>query len=156
MNRKPFAAITAALICFGLPACGSAGQSESADKGAASSQQNEKKTEPKPQPADLTGTWKQTNSNSTDSWMEATVTADTIEVYWMGTDTKSLYWKGTYTAPTEAGDWKWTSQGDTDAMNASLLGSQDPTKDFTYNDTDGISWQTAALGTTVTVKTAKQ
>ena len=84
------------------------------------------KEEPKPQPADLTGTWKQTNSNDPSSYMEATISGDTIEVDWIGTDTKSLYWKGTYQAPAAAGDWKWTSQGDT------------------------------ALGTTITVKTVKQ
>ena len=53
--------------------------------------------------------------------MEATISGDTIEVNWIGTDAKSLYWKGTYQAPTEAGDWKWTSQGDTETMAQSLL-----------------------------------
>ena len=62
--------------------------------------------------------------------MEATISGDTIEVNWIGTDAKSLYWKGTYQAPTEAGDWKWTSQGDTETMAQSLLASQDATKDF--------------------------
>lgn len=55
-----------------------------------------------------------------------------------------------------AGDWKWTSQGDTAAMQASLLGSQDATKDFTYTKADGVSWETTAMGTTTVVKTAKQ
>ncbi len=78
------------------------------------------------QPANLIGTWKQTNSNSTDMWMEAEITADTITIQWVSDDgdTKSLYWKGTYTAPDKAGDWKWTRQGNTTAMQASLLGSQ--------------------------------
>ena len=30
------------------------------------------------------------------------------------------------------------------------------TKDFTYSEADGVSWETTALGTTITVKTAKQ
>ncbi len=47
-------------------------------------------------------------------------------------------------------------QGDTDAMSASLMGSQDKTKDFAYSEADGISWETSALGSTMTVKTAKQ
>ena len=55
-----------------------------------------------------------------------------------------------------ASDWKWTSQGDTAAMQASLLGSQDATKDFTYTKADGVSWETTAMGTTTVVKTAKQ
>ena len=81
---------------------------------------------------------------------------DTIEVNWIGTDTKSLYWKGTYQAPAAAGDWKWTSQGDTETMASALLASQDATKDFTYSEADGVSWETTALGTTITVKTVKQ
>lgn len=71
-------------------------------------------------------------------------------------DTKSLYWKGTYQAPAAAGDWKWTSQGDTETMASALLASQDATKDFTYSEADGVSWETTALGTTITVKTVKQ
>ena len=42
------------------------------------------------------------------------------------------------------------------AMQASLLGSQDATKDFTYTKADGVSWETTAMGTTTVVKTAKQ
>ena len=38
------------------------------------------KEEPGNQPADLTGTWKQTNSNDLNSYMEATISGDTIEV----------------------------------------------------------------------------
>lgn len=30
------------------------------------------------------------------------------------------------------------------------------TKDFTYSEADGVSWETTALGTTITVKTTKQ
>ena len=85
-----------------------------------------------------------------------TISGDTIEVDWIGTDTKSLYWKGTYQAPAAAGDWKWTSQGDTETMASALLASQDATKDFTYSEADGVSWETTALGTTITVKTVKQ
>ena len=73
-----------------------------------------------------------------------------------GTDTKSLYWKGTYQAPAAAGDWKWTSQDDTETMASALLASQDATKDFTYTKADGVSWETTAVGTTTVVKTAKQ
>ena len=56
----------------------------------------------------MIGTWRQTNSNSTDMWMEAEITADTITIQWVrdNGDTKSLYWKGTYTAPDKTGDWK--------------------------------------------------
>ena len=48
------------------------------------------------------------------------------------------------------------SQGDTETMASALLASQDATKDFTYSEADGVSWETTALGTTITVKTVKQ
>ena len=141
MYRKTIATAVAGLLILGLGACGNASDAKTADAGSTSQSQTTKKpAEKKPveQPADLTGTWKQTNSGSTDSWMEAEITADTITVQWVSDngDTKSLYWKGSYNAPDKAGDWKWTSQGDTAAMQASLLGSQDATKDFTYTKAD--------------------
>ena len=156
MYRKTIATAVAGLLILGLGACGNASDAKTADAGSTSQSQTTKK--PVEQPADLTGTWKQTNSGSTDSWMEAEITADTITVQWVSDngDTKSLYWKGSYSAPDKAGDWKWTSQGDTAAMQASLLGSQDATKDFTYTKADGVSWETTAMGTTTVVKTAKQ
>lgn len=128
MYRKTIATAVAGLLILGLGACGNASDAKTADAG------------------------------STDSWMEAEITADTITVQWVSDngDTKSLYWKGSYNAPDKAGDWKWTSQGDTAAMQASLLGSQDATKDFTYTKADGVSWETTAMGTTTVVKTAKQ
>ena len=167
MYKKTIAAAIAVTLAFGLGACGNSDSADTASTGGTSQSQTTKKkpaekklAEKKPveQPADLTGTWKQTNSGSTDSWMEAEITADTITVQWVSDngDTKSLYWKGSYNAPDKAGDWKWTSQGDTAAMQASLLGSQDATKDFTYTKADGVSWETTAIGTTTVVKTAKQ
>ena len=166
MYRKTIATAVAGLLILGLGACGNASDAKTADAdNTGQSQTTKKPAEKKPaekkpveQPADLTGTWKQTNSGSTDSWMEAEITADTITVQWVSDngDTKSLYWKGSYNAPDKAGDWKWTSQGDTAAMQASLLGSQDATKDFTYTKADGVSWETTAMGTTTVVKTAKQ
>lgn len=160
MHKKPIATVIAAILALVLGACGNtSGAPASSATGSTQSQTAQPtETEPAEQPANLVGTWKQTNSNSTDTWMEAEITADTITIQWVSDDgdTKSLYWKGTYTAPDKAGDWKWTSQGDTAAMQASLLGSQDATKDFTYTETDGVSWETTAMGTTVTVKTAKQ
>lgn len=155
--KKSVALIAATLLLAGLTACGgNNAASDAPAKSDGTSKTETNKEEPKPQPDDLTGTWKQTNSNDPNSYMEATISGDTIEVNWIGTDTKSLYWKGTYQAPTKAGDWKWTSQGDTETMAQSLLASQDATKDFTYSEADGVSWETTALGTTITVKTAKQ
>ena len=135
--KKAIALLVAAMLLTGLSACGGSTTADAPAKSDGTSKTETNKEEPKPQPADLTGTWKQTNS-------------------WIGTDTKSLYWKGTYQAPAAAGDWKWTSQDDTETMASALLASQDATKDFTYSEADGVSWETTALGTTITVKTAKQ
>ena len=155
--KKSIALLAAMILLAGLTACG--GNDTASDAPAktdGTSKTETKKEEPKPQPADLTGTWKQTNSNDPNSYMEATISGDTIEVNWIGTNTKSLYWKGTYQAPTKAGDWKWISQGDTETMAQSLLASQDATKNFTYSEANGVSWETTARGTTITVKTTKQ
>ena len=102
--KKSVALIAATLLLAGLTACGgSNAASDAPAKSDGTSKTETNKEEPKPQLDDLTGTWKQTNSNDPNSYMEATISGDTIEVNWIGTDTKSLYWKGTYQAPTKAG-----------------------------------------------------
>ena len=137
--KKAIALLVAAMLLTGLSACGGSTTADAPAKSEGTPKTETNKEEPKPQPADLTGTWKQTNSNDPSSYMEATISGDTIEVDWIGTDTKSLYWKGT-----------------TETMASALLASQDATKDFTYSEADGVSWETTALGTTITVKTVKQ
>ena len=105
MCKKTIALAVATMLALGLGACGNASDTETAGAGSTSQSQATKKkpAEKKPveQPADLTGTWKQTNSGSDDSWMEAEITADTITIQWVSDngDTKSLYWKGSYNAP---------------------------------------------------------
>lgn len=100
--KKAIALLVAAMLLTGLSACGGSTTADAPAKSDGTSKTETNKEEPKPQPADLTGTWKQTNSNDPSSYMEATISGDTIEVNWIGTDTKNLYWKGTYQAPTEA------------------------------------------------------
>ena len=97
--KKAIALLVAAMLLTGLSACGGSTTADAPAKSDGTSKTETNKEEPKPQPADLTGTWKQTNSNDPSSYMEATISGDTIEVNWIGTDTKSLYWKGTYQAP---------------------------------------------------------
>lgn len=107
------------------------------------------------EPANLNGEWTQTNSASEDSYQQATITDDAIEVYWVsdGGNTKSLYWSGTYTAPTEPGDYNWTSENDKSKTDTALLASGNDTKDFSYSSSDNkISYQVSALGTTTTVE----
>ena len=141
-------------LVVGVAACsGQNAQPSSNAEGAESSQQE---ITPEPQPANLTGTWKSTDSDSEDSWMEATITADTIQIDWVTADTRSLYWIGTFEAPSEPGDWSWTSQADKEKMDTALMASQDDTKDFTYTEADGLSFDASMMSVTKTVKMAKQ
>lgn len=110
------------------------------------------------QPLDLTGEWKQVNSNAEDSYQVATIGDGTIEVSWVGDggDTKSLYWVGTYVAPTEATDnYTWESQNDTEQTANAIMASGDETKTFTYEN-GTLSYELTALGTTMTVKMERQ
>ncbi|MDF7665392.1 hypothetical protein [Bifidobacterium sp. ESL0745] len=150
MKLKKTAAVAASLVMLiGFAACGQSPQNNAGDS-ASSSQ-----TKPTPKPADLTGTWKQTNSSSKDELMEATITADSIEINWVKPDRQSLYWKGTFTAPTKAGTYSWTSNGDTETMKTSIMASQDATKKFTY-DGKQLTYEQSALGTTSTIRMSKQ
>ena len=117
-----------------------------------------KAVEVTPSVADLTGAWKQDNSNSEDSYQQATITADTITIDWVsdGGDTTSIYWVGTYQAPTTATEpYVWTSQRDAAATDSALMASTDDTKEFTFQD-DTISYKLSALGTTITAKLKKK
>lgn len=132
--KKIVLTVAAALLCAVLVACGS------------------EKT------ADLTGTWKQTNSGSEDSYQEATISGDTIEIYWVsdGGDTKSLYWAGTYEAPSEPVDsYSWDSVNDKSKTDGALLASGDDTKTITFESGE-LSYSASALGTTTTVRLEKQ
>lgn len=132
------------LVCMvlSLCACGDGGKTESTDPSS---------------PPDLTGEWAQTNSSSSDNYQAATITADTIEIYWVsdGGDTKSLYWAGTFTAPETADEpYSWTSENDHEQTDMALLASGDDTKEFTYEDGQ-ISYSASALGTTTTIRLKK-
>ena len=145
-KMKRFLALVLALcLCFALAACRGGG-----------SQESETPETPAP-PLDLTGEWKQVNSNSEDSWQSATITGDAIEVYWVsdGGDTKSLYWAGSYIAPeTSEESYTWDSVNDTEKTETALLASSDETKTFTY-EAGQISYEVSALGTTTTVRLEK-
>lgn len=109
-------------------------------------------------PPDLKGTWRQVNSNSDTTWQEATITDSTITINWISNngDTSMLYWEGSYTAPTSTDTpYTWTSNGDTEKMSQSVLGSVDPTKDITY-DGKQITYTTTSMGISMTVKLEKQ
>ncbi|SHJ90053.1 hypothetical protein SAMN05444401_0063 [Clostridium amylolyticum] len=113
---------------------------------------------PKKQIPDLAGEWKQENSKSDDSYQAATISGDTITIYWV-TDkgnTKSLYWAGSFVAPTTADEpYTWTSKNDHSKTEGALLASSDDTKTMTYQN-GVLSYEASAMGTTTTVKLKKQ
>lgn len=107
--------------------------------------------------SDLTGTWKQVNSNSSDSYQEAIISGNTIEVYWVfdNEDSKSLYWAGSYVAPDKSvTEYSWTSVNDHEKTDMALLASSDDTKVIGYKDGQ-LYWEASALGSTMTVKLEK-
>ena len=108
---------------------------------------------PAPSVADLSGEWKQTNSQSEDNYQVATITGDTLEINWVtdNGDTRSLYWAGTFEAPTVPGSFEWVSANDTAKTEFAMLASGDLTKTFAYDDGE-ISYEVSALGTTMTVR----
>ena len=115
------------------------------------------KTSEKQMP-DLTGEWKQSNSKSEDSYQAATISGNTIEIYWVSDkgDTKSLYWAGSFVAPTTADEpYSWTSKNDHSKTESALLASSDDTKTMTYKN-GVLSYEASAMGTTTTVKLKKQ
>ena len=85
--KKAIALLVAAMLLTGLSACGGSTTADAPAKSDGTSKTETNKEEPKPQPADLTGTWKQTNSNDPSSYMEATISGDTIEVKRLTTST---------------------------------------------------------------------
>ena len=151
MNVRKIAAIgCGGALALTLAGC-SGGSTE--QEPAASTAQEEQA-----QPLDLTGSWKQVNKSSEDSWQEAVIEDDTITINWVsdGGDTKSLYWAGTYEAPTDDTEsYSWVSENDTSKTDKSLLASTAETKDFKY-DNGVLSYEATAMGTTTTVKMERQ
>ena len=143
--KKVFSVLLCCGVCLSFAACGA-----NSTLGSDAAQD--------PTPPDLTGEWKQTNSDSDDSWQAAMITDDTIEVYWVSDngDTKSLYWAGSFESPTDdAEPYTWESENDHDKTDSALLASPDDTKTFTYESGE-LSYEVSALGTTTTVRLEKQ
>lgn len=98
------------------------------------------KSEPAPEPANLTGEWATGEGQNYN--MNAEITDDTITVkYNLSNNTTALFWVGTYTKPTEAGSFSWTSTADREKLKKSFYGSSDETKEFSYDaETDTLSF----------------
>lgn len=118
--------IVAVLVLFLLAACGGSG------------------------PVDLSGKWTTVNSSDPAFEMSAVVADNVMEIMWVHEDTRALYWKGSAPDIINSGEI-FVSEGDTKAMDASLLGSLDSTKPFTYEDNQ-LRFDLTVMGITQTIK----
>lgn len=143
-----------ALLGTGVVGCSGEPTSNGA-KGDTQSSTAEEKQEA-PEPVDLTGEWKQSNSNDAESFQSATITADTIEVFWNAPDTKSLYWAGTVEVPQDGStSFTWDSANDKTKTDSAILASGDDTKTFTFENGE-LSYDVTAMGTTMTVRLTQE
>lgn len=149
--KKKIALLTLALVLlFTFSACGGGEEKATESKESA-------KTEESAEPVSLVGEWKSTDNKSEDTYQTATITDNSIAVYWImdGGETKSLYWAGSFTAPKD-GEKEFTieSKNDKEQTGSALLASSDDIKTFTYKNNQ-ISYEVSAMGTTKTVKLEK-
>lgn len=103
---------------------------------------------------DLSGQWKQVNSDSQNRYQGAIIDGNTIEIYWVvnNGDTYSLYWSGSFVAPTTADElYSWVSDNNKEKTERAMLASHDDTKAFSYAN-DQISYSSSIMGTTTTVR----
>lgn len=153
MKKRALAMIFTAFMALSLAGCGSTSNTDNVDTA-----DNSAVVEDEPEIPDLTGEWKQVNSSSDDSYQTATISGDTIEVYWVSEEdeSKSLYWAGTFITPDTADEpYSWDSENDHEQTDSALLASTSDTKTFTYEDGQ-ISYEASALGTTSTIRLEKQ
>lgn len=105
-------------------------------------------------PADLHGSWASADANGTT--FEATISDNQIEINLVSSGSKALYWKGTFPLGSDlAADFTVTSVADTEALAGSILGSQDPTKTFTYSGSK-LKFDFSAMGVTKAVELSKR
>lgn len=146
------------LAVFLLAGCSAGATTEGINPGSQNMSPGTTEEEVAPaEPLDLTGEWKQTNSNSEDSYQAATISGDVIEVNWVNEadSTTAIYWVGTYDAPTEdVAEYMWDSVNDTSKTENALLASSDQTKTFTFKD-GVLSYELTAMGVTMTVEMSK-
>ncbi|MDP4119981.1 MAG: hypothetical protein Q8876_02875 [Bacillota bacterium] len=156
MKKLAIITLCAALLITVFTGCSpSLANSENGDSAKANSTESKS---PKKQVPDLAGNWKQANSKSDDSYQVATISSDTIEIYWVSDngDTKSLYWAGSFIAPTTTNEpYTWNSKNDHNKTDSAMLASSDDTKTIKYEN-GVLSYETSIMGTTTTIKLEKQ
>jgi len=116
----------------------------------------QKKMDPRSGVINLQGTWNQKASGIPGAVMTAVVSENSIQIILntgSGTDSPmtALYWQGTFN-PTKGSQ---TSSGDQQAMDDSIVGSEDTTKTFTYDAQGDIDFPFSILGMSTTVEMAK-
>ena len=96
-------------------------------------------------PPDLTGEWRQKDSENSDYYQIASIHDGVIEVYWYtpSDDSRDLYWYGSYIPPENGKDktYTWDSENYLETLkNWTLLrfALRDETKPFTYQKKDGL------------------
>lgn len=144
---RRYALTALAVLSLALVGCTSPGSAGGSDAPPA--------VEAEPQetaPADLTGSWTQTNNEDPERYQTAEITGDAMTVTWVAPDQTALYWAGSFDAPTDAAEpYVWDSVNDTAQTENALLASSADSKPFTYED-GVISYEVSALGVTTTVR----
>ena len=86
---------------------------------------------------DLTGQWKQVNSETEDSFYGAVIDGDKIELHRVSDDggTRYLYWAGSYVPPEIVEDsYSWVSQVGSRRTDSEAIAASEGTKVFTYEN----------------------
>lgn len=142
--KKILAFLVAAVIFTFLTACSSStpGQGHAARPVVAVGSLN------KEAPVSWNGTWKAEG-------MSAVISDNLITISIVDKDTSSLYWQGDWDSSKPATDGTdMVSIGDVAAMNASMLGSQDDKKAFSFED-DELKFSFSMMGTTKLIRLKK-
>lgn len=158
MKKNLLALIFLTTLALCLTACGNSEENLGNQAPGDPAKVEKALPEPAPKPLDLSGEWRQTNSNSDDTYQALYISENRIEVYWVmeSDDTTALYWAGTYEAPTsERSAYSWDSSNDHDITSTALLASGDDTKTFTFED-GKLLYSVSAFGETMEVEATKQ
>lgn len=110
------------------------------------------------EPLDLSGQWKQINSDIEGYYYGAVINGDRIEIYNASDidDIRTLYWSGSFTSPDTSDElYSWVSKNNFARTELSSLASSDNTKSFTYENGQ-ISYSVTSLGVTSTVYLEKE
>ncbi len=137
-RTKKLAAVAAGLLLIaGMAGCSS------------STAQGEAPQEEVVETVDLSGDWTEVDGDP-ENYQEATISGDTIEIYWVSPDTKALYWAGDVVVPEGEQSFAWESKNDTSKTDSAILASTAESKEFSFAD-DQITYEVTAMGVTKTV-----